>query len=271
MPYVQISQGLTHSSSFLWGHFTLPASLLVVSLALYKFPELHVWEQPLKLGLQMVNSVRWLIIIAHTFSRCPSLTSAFLLCNWEELYEFARAARKSIWTPTWALENCTAKGLIRGTGCLSPRSPQDDCCPGNLWRTYSVLSRKTVKRNYNVFRPTCSCVGIKDTTLFHLIQVRGKVTQIPLYVLPEGNSDNLRSDSPPGAIFLTHQLHEELIFSPILHLRGIKWEQYRQYAPSTSWLFSLWLYTHTHKAEIFKKKGILHPWNILSYYGSFLG
>lgn len=87
-------------------------------------------------------------------------------------------------------------------------------------------------------------MGIKDTTLFHLIQVSGEVTQIPFHVFPEGDSDSLRSDSPPGAVFLTHQLHKESISSPNLHLRGIKWEQYRQYAPSTTGLLFLWLFTH---------------------------
>lgn len=148
-----------------WGHFTLLA-LLAVFLGLCELPEQLAWKQPCKLRRNLflqVKLVRYLNIIAHKFSRWPSLTAAYPLCPWEQLYELHRAAGKWIWTPTQWRGNCSAKGLGQAweaqavcwkAVCLA--GPQDECCSGNGWRTYSELSRKVVNRNYSISRPKCS-------------------------------------------------------------------------------------------------------------------
>lgn len=43
----------------------------------------------------------------------------------------------------------------------------------------------------------------------------------------------------PGGSFSLYQLHKELISSPNLHTSGLGWEQYSQYALSTSSSFPL--------------------------------
>ena len=96
----------------------------------------------------------WLLLPTPSLGALPSPLLS-LLGTWEELYEFSRAAGKCVWTPTWALGNCTAKGLMRHTGCLSEGFVFD-------WSPRWALLRKPVKDILRTFNEDSK----KETTVF---------------------------------------------------------------------------------------------------------